>query len=73
MRCWRVKLRGLASAIRIRAERRLGELIKRQKETVGLADGGDATKARFQTSTELKPTLAEAGISKKLSALRSWQ
>lgn len=51
-----------------RAERRLGELIAAQKETVGLANGGDAMRARFHPGTEVKPTLAEAGIDKKLSS-----
>ena len=45
----------------------MGELIRQQKETVGLATGGDAMRARFQTGTEVKPTLSDAGISKKLS------
>ena len=53
--------------IRMRAERRLGEIIKLQKDTVGLATGGDAMKARFQRGTEVRPTLAEVGIDKKLS------
>ena len=57
-----------ASEIRIRAERRLGEMIAKQKETVGLATGGDAMKARFQPGTEVRPTLAAAGIDKKLSS-----
>ena len=39
-----------------------------QKETVGLATGGDAMKARFRPGTEVRPTLAEAGIDKKLSS-----
>lgn len=54
---------------RIKAERRLGELIQGQKETVGLANGGDAQRTRFQKSTELnRPTLADVGIDKKLSS-----
>jgi phage N-6-adenine-methyltransferase len=56
--------------IRNRAERRLGEMILAQKETVGLSKGGggrDATGARVEP-VEAKPTLAEAGIDKKLSA-----
>jgi hypothetical protein len=56
-----------AAEIRIRAERRLGRMLLEQKETVGFATGGDATKARFLKSTELKPTLADVGIDKKLS------
>ena len=45
----------------MRAERRLGELIRAQKETVGLATGGDAIRTRFQPGTEVRPTLADAG------------
>lgn len=53
----------------MRAERRLGEMLKTQKETTGLADGGDAARTRFQKSTELnKPTLSSVGIDKKLSS-----
>jgi hypothetical protein len=52
----------------MRAERRLGECIRVQKETVGLATGGDAMRARFQSGTEVRPTLADAGIDKKLSS-----
>lgn len=54
--------------IRERAEARLGEIIKAQKETVGLATGGDAMKARYHPGTEVRPTLADAGIDKKLSS-----
>ena len=58
-----------ASEIRIRAERRLGEMLAKQKETVGMANGGDAQRTRFQKGTELnRPTLAEVGVSKKLSS-----
>lgn len=39
-----------------------------QKETVGLADGGDAQRTRFHKGTESRPTLADAGIDKKLSS-----
>ena len=58
-----------AAEIRIRAERRLGELIAAQKETVGLAKGG-----RPKTRTDAEQvftgpaTLKEAGIDRKLSA-----
>lgn len=58
-----------AAEIRIRAEHRLGEMIRQQKETVGLATGAkgvgpNAVPERYRN----KPTLAEAGIDKKLSA-----
>ena len=59
--------------IRMRAERRLGEIIKLQKETVGL-NTGTAGKGRpnLGGSDEVppkneRPTLAEGGIDKKLS------
>lgn len=57
-----------AAEIRFRAERRLGEMIQQQKETVGLASGGDAMRARYQKGTEVRPTLADIGIDKKLSS-----
>lgn len=60
-----------AAEIRIRAERRLGELLKEQKETVGLATGGQPYQKK-STGTDEEPvgipTLADAGIDKKLSA-----
>ena len=62
-----------ASEIRIRAERRLGEMIQAQKDGEGLATGGehggrpkiDGTRAEPSNAT---PTLADIGISKKLSS-----
>jgi N6-adenosine-specific RNA methylase IME4 len=57
-----------AAEIRVRAERRLGELIGAQKRTIGLANGGDAQRTRFHKGTESRPTLAQAGIDKKLSS-----
>jgi phage N-6-adenine-methyltransferase len=61
-----------AAEIRIRAERRLGELIQAQKETTGLATGAagigrpeSAVPEEYRTQP---PTLAEAGIDKKLSS-----
>ncbi len=50
------------------AERQLGEMLREQKETVGLADGGDAMKARFREGTEVRPTLRDVGIDKKLQS-----
>jgi len=50
--------------IRIRAERRLGELLAQTPK----ATGGDAQRTRFQKGTESPPTLAESGIDKKLSS-----
>ena len=56
----------------IRAERRLGELIVAQKETVGLNGGGwrqrQASCGSTKEPQDVPPTLAQAGIDKKLSA-----
>lgn len=64
-----------AAEIRFRAERRLGELIKAQKETVGLNKGAKSGRlpknggARKEPPLkDDRPTLAEAGIDKKLSS-----
>lgn len=54
----------------MRAERRLGTMLHEQKEAVGLASGGDAMRARFRESTEVRPTLSDIGIDKKLSSSR---
>jgi hypothetical protein len=57
----------------MRAERRLGELIKAQKETVGLNKGGWSERnakscGADEESQERAHTLAETGIDKKLSS-----
>lgn len=65
-----------AAEIRIRAERRLGELLKEQKETVGLNAGkrgqlkgrDSSGSAKQEPPEDDRPTLAAAGIDKKLSA-----
>jgi hypothetical protein len=58
----------------VQADLQLTELFKPQKVTARLVTGGDAAKARFRASNELCPTLANAGVDKKLSsALRNWQ
>jgi hypothetical protein len=59
-----------AAEIRIRAERRLGELIIAQKETVGLNQGraGLAPIAVDNNDRDTRPTLADVGISKDLSS-----
>jgi hypothetical protein len=63
-----------ASEIRIRAERRLGEMIAEQKRTVGLnpgvrtQGGGDGAGGAMQEPPADRPTLADAGIDKKLSS-----
>lgn len=59
-----------AAEIRIRAERRIGELMSAQRQAGLLATGGDAMKARVETKPEVaqqKITLAEAGIDKNLA------
>ncbi len=58
---------GDPSEIRIRAERRLGEMIRTQKETVGLGQGRRTDIVPKENYVE-KPTLSDAGISKKLSS-----
>ena len=51
----------------MRAERRLGELITLQKETVGLAQGKRTDLLPVEQEVQ-KPTLSDAGISWKLSS-----
>jgi len=61
-----------ALEIRFRAERRLGEMILSQKETVGLHKGGrPSEKTRSEKEQVLEPPpikLQEVGISRKLSS-----
>jgi phage N-6-adenine-methyltransferase len=56
-------------AIRFRAERRLGEMMAAQRETVGFSAGGrPSEKTGFHENPVLQPiTLAEAGIDKNLA------
>jgi hypothetical protein len=57
-----------AAEIRIRAERRLGEIMAEQKRTVGLAPAGRPKIGVSNTPiSERPPTLAEAGIDKNLA------
>ena len=57
-----------AIEIRMRATRRLDHMRQAQKETIGLADGGDAARARVGEKPELvRPTLASQGIDKNLA------
>jgi phage N-6-adenine-methyltransferase len=63
-----------AVEIRVRAERRIGELIQRQRETIGLAKGAAGTGrpklGGFKSNPPKKdsrPSLAEAGIDKNLA------
>jgi phage N-6-adenine-methyltransferase len=58
--------------LRFRADRHLGELMRRQAETVGLATGGEhggkrALDGSRADPSNKKPTLAEAGIDKHLA------
>jgi hypothetical protein len=55
-----------ATDIRLRAERRLGEMMSRQGETVGVAKGKQSAKG-FQKNPLGPPSLAEAGIDKNLA------
>ena len=61
-----------AAQIRVRAERRLGEMIIEQRTTVGLAKGGKPYQSDLTPSVEEEvervPTLKEAGIDHKLSS-----
>ncbi|CAK7026567.1 hypothetical protein [Saezia sanguinis] len=63
-----------AAEIRIRAERRLGEMITHQKETVGLNTGAAGLGINQHNKQEVRslpttaPTLADVGISKDLSS-----
>jgi hypothetical protein len=63
-----------ATELRLRAERRLGEMIVAQKETTGLnqgaAGGGKKASSRgtLVEPRDTRPTLASAGIDEKLSA-----
>lgn len=61
-----------AAEIRIRAERRLGEMIAAQKATVGLAKGSPGNQytgpVPKKNRSNSPPTLADAGIDKKLSS-----
>jgi N6-adenosine-specific RNA methylase IME4 len=57
-----------AIEIRMRAERRLGEMLVEQKATVGFAKPGPKTEIGSPSEPNYRPTLAEAGIDKKLSS-----
>ena len=54
-----------AAEIKLRAERRLGELLG----TLPKQDGGDAARARSQPATEVPPRLHALGISKSQSSV----
>jgi hypothetical protein len=56
---------------RMRAERRIGELMQQQRETVGLAKGGQPYQRSTGSDVDpvAPPTLAEAGIDKHMADL----
>ena len=59
-----------SAEIRLRAERRLGEMIRDEKASGGLNQGGPAIKNNAVVNGDriIPPTLAEMGISKDLSS-----
>ena len=59
----------IGDEIRIWAERRLGELIKAQKQTVGLNQGAVSGKTGLKRNPVLdsRPTLASQGIDKNMA------
>jgi hypothetical protein len=56
-----------AAEIRIRAERRVGELIAEQRQGVGLAKPPGSNQHRVKVRPDARPTLADAGIDKHLA------
>jgi hypothetical protein len=57
-----------AAEIRLRAERRLGQMMEQQRDTVGMEKGGgDTTEHRVSPKPGAKPTLRRAGIDKALA------
>jgi hypothetical protein len=64
-----------AHEIRMRAERKVGELIKKQKQTIGLSEGGKPQQKNVgktglfdnPVTEKQKTTFAEAGIDKNLA------
>lgn len=61
----------MAAEIKVRAERRLGEMLREQKETIGTAAGRPAINSSALEQIK-PPTLADVGIDRKLS-MRSQQ
>jgi hypothetical protein len=62
------ELEAEAAEIRMEAERRLGQMMRQQKETVGLNKGGrPKTGVRGTPVSDQPPTLAAAGIGKALA------
>lgn len=54
--------------IKVRAERRLGEMLREQKATVGMAPAGRPKIGSDEEPISSVPTLAQVGIDKKLSS-----
>jgi len=54
-----------AAEIRMRAERRLGEMLREQKETVGLSEGGRPSKTCNNGGQVSAPSLKDVGIDRK--------
>jgi phage N-6-adenine-methyltransferase len=66
------QLIGYATGIRLRAERRIGQLMQAQREAVGLSKGGGTGANQYRAAGLRKnpaanPTLADAGIDKNLA------
>jgi phage N-6-adenine-methyltransferase len=66
------QLVGYATSIRLRAERRIGQLMQAQRGTVGLSKGGGTGANQYRAAglrknPAAKPTLADAGIDKNLA------
>jgi hypothetical protein len=62
------QLEAEADEIRMEAERRLGQMMQQQKETIGLNKGGrPKTGVRETLVSDQPPTLADAGIGKNLA------
>jgi phage N-6-adenine-methyltransferase len=66
------QLLGYATGIRLRAERRIGQLMQAQREVVGLSKGGGTGANQYRAAglrknPAAKPTLADAGIDKNLA------
>jgi phage N-6-adenine-methyltransferase len=67
------QLLGYATAIRLRAERRIGQLMQAQREAFGLSKGGGTGANQYRAAAGLrknpaaKLTLADAGINKNLA------
>jgi hypothetical protein len=61
------EIKSTAEEIKARAERKLGQMIQEQKETIGLNKGGRPKTGLARNLVSTKPTLAEAGIDKNLA------